>query len=141
MTALAVPARPASPCQPYRGSIDREGYGRVPRNGTGLSGRRAHRVAWEEVNGPIPEGLTIDHLCRNRACVNVEHLEAVTPLVNTMRGMGLQAQNARKTHCPAGHRYDATNTWVGSRRNHRNCRPCNAEAVRRYKSRRSGAAA
>ena len=63
----------------------------------------AHRVAYEKAYGPIPEGLVIDHLCRNGLCVNPEHLEAVTRKENILRGEGACAQNARKTHCKRGH--------------------------------------
>ena len=63
----------------------------------------AHRIAYELLVGPIPEGLTLDHLCRVRNCVNPEHLEAVTHRVNILRGSGASARNAAKTHCKHGH--------------------------------------
>ncbi len=85
--------------------------------------RSAHRVAWELLIGPIPDGLEIDHLCRNRSCVNTDHLEPVTRRVNQTRGFGLAGRRARRTQCPQGHPYDATNT-VLSKRNQRNCREC-----------------
>ena len=84
---------------------------------------RAHRWAYEDVNGPIPEGYQLDHICRNRICVNPAHLEVVTPQQNTLRGQSFAAVNARKTHCPQGHTYDLFNTYVdldGRRR----CRAC-----------------
>jgi hypothetical protein len=67
--------------------------------------RAAHRVAYELSVGPIPEGLEIDHLCRNRACVNPAHLEAVSHRVNVLRGTAPAAVNKRKTHCPCGREY------------------------------------
>ena len=74
-----------SKCIEHTGYIKPNGYGQV---GTTKYGTRyAHRVAWIEANGPIPGGLDIDHLCRNRACVNVEHLEPVPPDENIRRGL------------------------------------------------------
>lgn len=94
----------------------------------------AHRWAWTAVHGPVPEGMQLDHLCRTRACVNVNHLEVVTPSVNTKRGLApilLAAINGEKKHCPRGHPYDEENTYrksTGSRQ----CRACNrAKAVRK----------
>lgn len=63
----------------------------------------AHRFAYELIRGKIPEGLDIDHLCRNRQCVNPEHMEPVTPRENTIRGDTIPAHNLKKTHCPKGH--------------------------------------
>ena len=70
----------------------------------------AHRIAYELLNGPIPKGLQIDHLCRNRGCVNPTHLEAVTSRVNNLRSNGPSAVNARKTHCLNGHPFSPENT-------------------------------
>lgn len=91
----------------------------------------AHRWAYEYYVGPIPEGLTIDHLCRNRACVNVDHLEAVPHRVNTLRGTSPTAVNATKTHCPEGHAYDEQNTSAPASGS-RECRACRREQSREY---------
>ncbi len=95
------------------------GYGQLWANGTM---NRAHRIAYELVKGPIPKSLTIDHLCRNRACINPDHLEAVTMRKNVLRGNGPTAINARKTHCKRGHPFDAANTRMSKLG--RNCRAC-----------------
>lgn len=85
--------------------------------------QRAHRVAYEIFMGPIPQTLTIDHLCRNRGCVNPLHLEAVTIKVNTLRGETLPAANATKTHCIHGHEFTPENTKI-DRDGRRACRAC-----------------
>lgn len=87
----------------------------------------AHRVSYEMSVGPIPAGMQIDHLCRNRICVNPSHLEVVTGAVN------LQRQAAHKTHCPHGHAYDEANTYRHPRRGERRCRRCRADGMRRWK--------
>lgn len=88
---------------------------------------RAHRWAYEELVGPIPDGLVLDHLCRNRRCVNPAHLEPVTQGVNIARGeMVARAVEARRaiTHCPKGHGYTPENT-VHRKSGARTCRECN----------------
>jgi hypothetical protein len=64
---------------------------------------QAHRFAYALANGSIPDGLELDHLCRNVTCVRADHLEAVVPRTNILRGTGFAAKNAMKTHCPSGH--------------------------------------
>lgn len=86
----------------------------------------AHRLVYEEVVGPIPEGLQIDHLCRNRSCVNPDHLELVSQAENLARGISPPALNAHKAMCPKGHPYDEVNTaTIPSRPGWRYCRACN----------------
>ena len=97
-------------------------YGQVSIGG---KRHRPHRLTYETLVGPIPEGLTIDHLCRNKLCVNPRHLEPVTTGENKRRWARLI------THCPAGHEYTPKNTRVNAR-GHRNCLQCHRE------NRRSG---
>jgi HNH endonuclease len=87
---------------------NRDGYGRI-----GMVGgqKMAHRMSYEAFRGDIPDGLTIDHLCRVRDCVNPEHLEPVTQRDNVLRGDGLPARQARQTSCLRGHPFDEANTY------------------------------
>jgi IS5 family transposase len=94
---------------------------------------KAHRFAYEWLVGPVPEGLSLDHLCRNRGCVNPAHLEPVTHRENVLRGEGRSAVNARKTHCKNGHPYSGDNVLIVSRGDgstFRKCRQCESERTR-----------
>lgn len=82
----------------------------------------AHRFIYEQLVGPIGGGLQLDHLCRVRHCVNPDHLEPVTQRVNMMRGQGLAARNAKKTHCIRGHRLAGEN--IHTYDNKRSCKKC-----------------
>ncbi len=84
----------------------------------------AHRFSYEEVWGPVPEELELDHLCRNQLCVRPSHLEAVTHRENVIRGVNPAAIHAAATHCPKGHPYDEANTIIAKRSNWRSCRAC-----------------
>jgi hypothetical protein len=105
------------------GSKDGAGYGRVWWDGRG---QQAHRVSWEMVNEPIPEGLVIDHLCRVPACVNPEHMQVATRQTNTLRGDANAARNAAKTHCKRGHEFTPDNTGRGTG-GRRVCLACRAD--------------
>ena len=87
---------------------------------------RSHRLFYEKLVGPIPEGLQLDHICRNRACCNPGHLESVTQKENIKRGYGIGVKNSKKTHCPKGHEYSGENVFV-NKKGHRYCRPCRRE--------------
>ncbi len=115
-----------TPCWVWKGKL-KAGYGRLRVNGVIT---RAHRYSYETYRGDIPEGLVLDHKCRNRACVNPDHLEPVTNYVNTMRGENFAALNKAKTACPHGHSYTLTNTYVDGR-GRRYCRTCARERKRR----------
>lgn len=108
-------------CWLWTGYVDNTGYGRF-----GVSAGvipTAHRWAWEQEHGPVPEGLQLDHLCRVRRCVRPSHLEPVTQRENLLRGEGPAAKAARATECPHGHPYDEANTAYNNR-GHRYCREC-----------------
>jgi hypothetical protein len=97
-----------------------------------------HRYAYELLVGPSPEGLELDHTCRIRPCCNPAHLEPVTQRVNTLRGVGFSAQNARKEKCPQGHPYDSENTYVSSD-GYRQCAVCRRETSGRTSAERQRA--
>ena len=107
------------------------GYGRF-----GWRGRNAlaHRVIYEFCIGAIPEELTIDHLCRNRKCVNPTHMEPVTNLENMRRGIAGHINRA-KTHCPKGHVYDMKTLHKSQNYWFRGCRKCSNERSRLHRER------
>ena len=124
-----------TPCHIWLGPTA-DGYGHI-RVGSRTDGSRrtikVHRFMYEMFVGPIPEPLVIDHLCRQRACANPDHLELVTRQENVLRGTSpdaLRARFAAMTHCARGHEYTAENTylWVSPRgHTKRRCQTCRRE--------------
>ena len=138
-----VPAhRPdLGPCWEWTAYRDDKGYGIFRWEG---HTHRAHRVAYQVLVGPLPEGLESDHLCRNRPCVRPFHIELVTHRVNLRRGDGAivnRALQLAKTHCPQGHPLSGDNLYLYRFRPKdvvgdgmgRHCKACRHEAVRRYR--------
>lgn len=105
---------PMSGCWLWGASVGKNGYGMFSyQNIMGL----VHRISYTMERGPIPEGLSLDHLCRVRCCVNPQHLEPVTSLENNRRGKLLY------THCPSGHEYSPENLYC-TKEGWRQCRAC-----------------
>lgn len=110
-------------CWNWLGWTQPNGYGTITR-GNGIPGHNlVHRVAYECSRGQIPPTLQIDHLCRNRACVNPDHMELVTLKENVLRGVGITAVNKAKSECKDGHPFDTQNTYV-RKTGARACRKC-----------------
>ena len=120
-------------CIEYTGSLNC-GYGMRWYRG---KQRRAHRISYEMARGP--DGLVIDHLCRNRACLRPGHLEAVTQRENILRGTAPPARYAAATSCGAGHPFTPENTIHRTRAaGGRDCRTCQRDRDARYRARRKG---
>lgn len=119
-------------CWFWTGGTSR-GYGRF-----WLAGRtpQAHRVAFEDAHGPIPVRMVLDHLCRNRNCVRPDHLEVVTPGENVLRGVGLSAENKRKSSCKAGHPLSGDNLYIDPR-DQRVCVTCQRARVTAWRKRKA----
>lgn len=127
-----------TPCIEFQGKWrSKKGYGQKKVQG---KKKYAHVLTWEQANGPKPEVMHLDHLCRNKSCVNLNHLELVTPKENILRGIGPTAQNARKTHCIHGHAFFGENLIIKINKNgtkERKCRACRkASSDKRKQSRR-----
>ena len=116
-------------CWNWTACLDKNGYGNFWYNKRVFS----HRFSYELFKGDIPQGLEIDHLCRNRSCCNPDHLEAVTTQVNTKRGLTgkINHFNKNKTHCPQGHEYSGVNN-----KGRKICQICRTEQQRHYVIRR-----
>lgn len=120
---------PTDGCWHWVGAKSAEGYGKMCLWQGGIQkAYKAHRIGYEYLVGLVPEGMELDHICRNRLCVNPAHLEVVPHRVNTLRGESFSARNAVKTHCPRGH------VLLPRSGNSRACRECSAERMRRHRA-------
>ena len=109
-------------CWNWIGSIQNDGYSAFWLHGKSIS---AHRLSYELFIGKIPNDMVIDHLCRNRKCVNPKHLECVTQRINLLRGNTIQSENAMKTECKNGHPLSDNNLDKSQlRHGHRVCKIC-----------------
>lgn len=123
----------AGGCWNWTGCTQPNGYGKsYHERRTWL----AHRLTYTLLVGVIPDGLVIDHLCKNTHCVNPLHLEVVTSQVNTLRGQSPSAQQVHRTHCPLGHPLSGDNLYV--HRNKRGCKRCRRDQCRASWRRRHG---
>ena len=112
-------------CWMWLGAKSRNGYPGVFWTGHRPPGYvKAHRFAYCAAKGPIPDGLTLDHLCRVRCCVNPAHLEAVDNRTNILRGTAPSAVLAVRTHCGRGHLFDEANTYHRKDGGGRGCKVC-----------------
>jgi hypothetical protein len=124
---------PEEACWIWKPAAGAGGYGQFTSKGKTYL---AHRLSYTLAKGRIPEGLTIDHLCRVRNCVNPTHLEAVTLAENLRRARAWAhgaAFQRSKSHCPAGHPYDEANTYVQAKGS-RTCRACTRDRMRRKRA-------
>ena len=121
-------------CWVWIGATNRNGYGQLRVNRRTES---AHRIAYQLYRGPIHNDLELDHLCRNRWCVNPAHLEPVTHRENLLRGKSIAAANAIKKTCSIGHPFDIINTRIarGQSGSRRRCRQCHAARNRAWRLR------
>lgn len=129
-------AEPNTGCWLWTASITSSGYGLIKHSGKLLT---AHRLAYEWYITTIPDGKELDHLCRTPACVNPWHLEPVTHRENVLRGISPAALCAKKTHCPAGHKYEGENLYV-CKKGSRKCKACGRERKQRSYYRQLGRA-
>lgn len=118
-------------CHIWQGCKDQAGYGMIQIE---YKTKRVHKIIYEFVNKvKVSKMFHIDHICRNKACMNIEHLRKVSPRTNTLCGNGPAAINAVKTQCVNGHEFNEENTYITSK-GERQCKVCIKIRVRHYRS-------
>lgn len=121
-------------CWIWTGAVESQGYGRFCLHGKTIY---AHRASFILHNSVIPDGMQIDHLCRNRRCVNPSHLEIVTQKENILRGESPTAKHARQAVCIRGHELSGKNLRIAPN-GARKCKTChNSESKRSYMKKKS----
>lgn len=123
--ARRIAKDPATGCHNWIGVPNEHGYGKIGAQAPDRRKLLAHRAAYELAVGPVPKGLELDHLCRNRLCCNPVHLEAVTHRENILRSQNFVAVAAAKTHCLRGHPFSVENTRLRANGT-RGCKACDA---------------
>jgi hypothetical protein len=118
-------------CWNWTGAISNRSYGSIYFEGRM---QKAHRVMWRLERGEVPEGLDLDHLCRNRLCINPAHLEPVTRSEN-LRRSPLMDRHSGRTHCIRGHGFTAENTRLKPGNGHRVCKTCMRMHIRNWRAR------
>ena len=119
-------------CWDWQGYVDKTGYAGFLVNHKRLL---VHRFSYEIFNGHIPNGITVDHICKNRKCVNPWHLDLTTRFENVQRGANKIAQNAGKLNCPQGHSYSGENLYV-TKKGFRQCKTCQKIRYRKNQSKK-----
>lgn len=125
-------------CWEWRKGLNKDGYSQISLWGGWKKAPKggqypAHRIMYELIKGELKPDEQIDHLCRNKVCINPEHLEAVDKDTNNIRGNSPSAIHSRKTQCPKGHPYSGANLYIEFKQNGktmRRCRACRAEQKR-----------
>lgn len=125
-------------CWEWQGAVSHHGYGRFAPRANGAATRiYAHRFSLLLAGVQVPDGMVVDHLCRNRRCVNPDHLEVVTQQVNVLRGVSQSAVNAKKSFCDDGHEFTPENTYFRPDRTGRQCRACQRRREAAYRERKA----
>lgn len=129
-------------CWVWQKRIQWNGYAQIcvgSRTDNSRKNVNAHRASYEAFVGPLKQGFHIDHLCRNRACVNPEHLEQVTPKENVHRSDAVYKRLMSKTRCIWGHAFTDKNTYIWPKSGHRTCKQCSRQRHRQYAKARTAA--
>jgi hypothetical protein len=126
-----VKVDPETGCHNWTGALSNKKYGSLWKDGRM---QKVHRIVWELKHGEVPNGLELDHLCRNTRCCNTSHLEVVSRSEN-LRRSPLMDRHSHKTHCPQGHEYSGDNLAIRKSTGWRTCRTCMRQHNRNWRTR------